>query len=250
MHRRPDPLYVGDVSGLRRALVAVLVAVAVFVPAPATQALSGPPTPANLRHELIGDARQVVVVSTPRWNTTVASVSMYQLIGTTWRRVAGPYGARIGRRGLSLSHREGDGTTPAGSFAITSGFGLAAKAGTKLAYTQIRPGSCWISQTGRLEYNTMVSSPTCGLPNEDLYRIARAGPYRRTIVTDYNVGPTTPGFGSAIFLHTHAYRLGGGTRYTSGCVSLSSFGLVALWRRLDPALGPRVIIGPTKWLLR
>ena len=216
-------------------------------PVPSSQAATSRPTPSTVRPELLGDAEQVVIVSASQWDTTVASVSMYQKVSGTWRRVAGPYGARVGRNGLSTTHLEGDGTTPAGSYPILSAFGWYASARTKLPYTRVRSGSCWISDVTRVDYNTMVVEPSCSSPNENLYRIARSGPYRRAIVTGYNIAPTVPGDGSAIFLHSHAYSRGR-TKATSGCVSLSSRNLYSHWRRLDPAKHPRVIIGPTSWL--
>ncbi len=228
------------------AAVVVAVAIVLGAPGPAPAATSRP-SPTVLRPELLGDAEQVVVVSTSRWDTTSASVSMYQKVNGTWRRVAGPYGARTGRNGLSEAHLEGDGTTPVGSFPILSGFGWYATARTKLPYTRVTSGACWISDPTRIDYNTRVIEPSCASPNENLYRIARSGPYRRAIVTGYNIEPTVAGAGSAIFLHVHAYSRGR-SKATSGCVSLAASHLYSLWRRLDPAKHPRVIIGPASWL--
>lgn len=165
-------------------------------------------------------------------------------------RVTGPFAARIGRAGSRITRSEGDGTSPAGSFPIVSALGSSVTAGTRLPYTQVRAGSCWISDPTRTDYNTMVDEPGCAAPNEDLYRIARGGPYRRVLVTGFNSDPVVPGVGSAIFLHSHSYTPQHTPKATRGCVSLTSAALYALWRRLDPALRPRVIIGPRKWLLR
>jgi len=228
-----------------------LLMLALFVLGPTTTSQASPsgPDPTTVRAELLGDAEQLVIVSTSQWATTSASVSMYQKVSGVWRRVAGPYSARIGRSGLSLSHHEGDGTTPAGSYPILSAFGWYTTARTRLPYTRVRAGSCWISDSSRVDYNTMVVEPACAGPNENLYRIARSGPYRRAIVTGYNIAPTVPGGGSAIFLHSHAYSRGH-TKATSGCVSLTTSRLYSLWQRLDPVRHPRVIIGPASWLNR
>lgn len=229
-------------------MAAVLLAALVVLTAPApAPAASSRPSPSIIRPELLLDAEQAVVVSTSRSDTTVASVSMYQKTNGTWKRVAGPYSARIGRNGLSEAHLEGDGTTPAGSFPILSAFGRYSTSRTKLPYTRVTPGACWISDPTRLDYNTQVLEPSCASPNENLYRIARSGPYRRAIVTGYNIGPTVAGAGSAIFLHVHAYARGK-SKATSGCVSLTASHLYSLWRRLDPIKHPRVIIGTAAWL--
>jgi L,D-peptidoglycan transpeptidase YkuD (ErfK/YbiS/YcfS/YnhG family) len=248
--QNPDGYRVG-MTGWRRVLAVLLAAVGLTtLTAPSVvEAATRQPTPANLRAELLGDAEQVVVVSAPSWRSTIASVSMFQKVGSTWVRVAGPLPARVGRRGISRTHHEGDGTTPAGSFDITGALGRSATAGTLLPYTQIVSDSCWISDSGRADYNQLVSETPCSAPNENLARIARSGPYRRLITTGYNTSPVVPGAGSAIFLHVHHYRRSGGTYPTSGCVSLTSRNLNRLWSRLDPAKHPRVIIGKTSWLL-
>jgi L,D-peptidoglycan transpeptidase YkuD (ErfK/YbiS/YcfS/YnhG family) len=56
-------------------------------------------------------------------------------------------------------------------------------------------------------------------------------------VIAYNMSPTVPGAGSAIFLH-----VSDGTP-TVGCVSLPTSELVAVLRWLSPAAQPRIIMG-------
>jgi len=234
----------------RRILAALVLGLAVLAPVvPASAAPARPALPANLRSELIGDSQQVLVVSASRWGSTSASASLYQRNGSTWRRVAGPWTARVGKRGMSPTHREGSMDTPAGSFAITGAMGLSARAGTRMPYSRIVPGSCWISDTKHVFYNRLLHTSPCGLPNENLYRIAKAGPYRRFLITDYNMVSTEPGAGSAIFVHIHSYRRSGSTKPTGGCVSLTSAQIDRLWTLLNPSLHPRVIIGTTSWLV-
>lgn len=230
-------------------LLAVVASGASLDAARATAAVTRPAIPSNLRPELLGDARQVLVVSAPRWGSTTATASLYQRSGSTWRRVAGPWTARVGLRGMSPNHVEGSMNTPAGSFAITSAMGLATRAGTRMPYSRIVPGSCWISDVNHVFYNRLLHTSPCSLPNEDLYRIAKAGPYRRFFVTDYNMTDTQPGRGSAIFVHIHAYRRNGTTKPTGGCVSFTSAEIDRLWSLLNPALHPRLIVGTTSWLV-
>ena len=191
-----------------------------------------------------------MIVSTPWRRATTALVTMYQRVDGRWRRVTGPFSARIGRAGTRVVRSEGDGSTPAGSFPLIAAFGYSATPGTRMPYTQVHPGSCWISDATRPDYNTMIDEPGCASPNEDLYRIARGGPYRRALVMGYNTDPVVPGAGSAMFIHSHSYTPQRLTKATRGCVTLSSWALAALWRRLDPALRPRVVIGTRDWLLR
>jgi L,D-peptidoglycan transpeptidase YkuD (ErfK/YbiS/YcfS/YnhG family) len=229
-------------------LGAVALAPVMHTTTPATAA-PRPATPANVRPELLGDSRQVLIVSAPTWRSTVATATLYQRSGSTWRRVAGPWNARLGKRGMSTNHREGSMDTPAGSFAITGGMGLSARAGTRMPYSRLVPGSCWISDTNHVFYNRLLHTSPCNLPNENLYRIAKAGPYRRFLITDYNLENPVTGVGSAIFVHIHSYRPNGTTKPTGGCVSLSSRQIDRLWALIDPALHPRVVIGTTSWLV-
>ncbi len=53
-----------------------------------------------------------VAAATPR--STTGRLSLLEC----GRRVAGPWTARLGRSGLSTHHREGDGTTPLGTFEL------------------------------------------------------------------------------------------------------------------------------------
>ena len=52
--------------------------------------------------------------------STTAIVRVYRREGRCWHAVAGPWPAHLGRNGLSRHHREGDGTTPLGTFRIGS----------------------------------------------------------------------------------------------------------------------------------
>ncbi len=212
------------------------------------QAATSPPVPADLAAGLVGDSRQLIIVSTSGWKATTASVSLYELRSAVWKWVAGPFYARVGRNGMKIDHVEGDGTTPAGSFPIVSAFGLRANPGAKLPWTKLKSGDCWISDSARPDYNTMVVQKPCGAKNEDLWPIARGGAYAKAIVSGYNMNPVVAGKGSAIFLHLHSRTASGATKPTSGCVSVSDWQLSVLLRRLDPASNPRVVMGPANWL--
>src|SRR5437763_15552571 len=57
---------------------------------------------------------QRIVVTASSAGSTTATVSLLEC----GRRVDGPWRAHVGRNGLSEHHREGDGTTPLGTFDI------------------------------------------------------------------------------------------------------------------------------------
>ena len=238
LHRHPR-------SALRVRLGAVATVAAAVVGTLASCA-SNVPERLNLP---FGDARQLIVVTTPTWSSTSGSLTTYEKVDGHWRIVHAALPARLGRSGFSADHHEGDGTTPAGSFPITGIMGRQPDPGVRYAYRQLVPGDCWVSDAASPSYNQLVSASPCVKPNEDMYAIG-IGPYRYLATVGYNVDPVVPGLGSAIFLHRHQYDSAGRTVPTSGCVSLSEPDLLAVLRWLDPTLHPRVLMGPDSWLIK
>jgi L,D-peptidoglycan transpeptidase YkuD (ErfK/YbiS/YcfS/YnhG family) len=197
----------------------------------------------------VGDARQLIVVTSGGWSSTRATLTTWERTASGWRQVHGPFTARIGRNGFKVDHVEGDGTAPAGAFPITGIMGRQPDPGVRYPYRQLTPGDCWISDAGSPAYNTLVRANPCRRPNEDVYAIG-AGAYRYAAITGYNTAPVVAGRGSAIFLHRHSYTGSGATKATSGCVSLAEPELLAVLRWLDPAKHPRIAMGPEAWLLK
>jgi L,D-peptidoglycan transpeptidase YkuD (ErfK/YbiS/YcfS/YnhG family) len=238
LHRHPR-------SALRVRLGAVATVAAVVVGTLASCA-SNVPERLNLP---FGDARQLIVVTTPTWSSTSGSLTTYEKVDGHWRIVHAALPARLGRSGFSADHHEGDGTTPAGSFPVTGIMGRQPDPGVRSPYRQLVPGDCWVSDAASPSYNQLVSASPCVKPNEDMYAIG-IGPYRYLATVGYNVDPVVPGLGSAIFLHRHQYDSAGRTVPTSGCVSLSEPDLLAVLRWLDPTLHPRILMGPDSWLIK
>jgi L,D-peptidoglycan transpeptidase YkuD (ErfK/YbiS/YcfS/YnhG family) len=177
---------------------------------------------------LIHSCAQQVRVVAPSTASTVASVSLYEC----GRHVAGPWRARVGYRGVSAHHREGDGTTPLGTFAIGPVvYGLDPNPGVRFRYHHLTCGDWWDEDPGSPTYNRFRhvpcgTSPPFGAGSEPLWRATVA--YRLFAVVQYNVAPTIPGRGSGIFLHVDTGNP------TNGCVSLPRATLASLLRRLRP----------------
>jgi L,D-peptidoglycan transpeptidase YkuD (ErfK/YbiS/YcfS/YnhG family) len=171
--------------------------------------------------------QQIHVVAPGRHSTTATLTA-----SACGRTVLGPWRARVGYAGLSSRHREGDGTTPLGTFALgPTVYGLDPNPGVRLAYHRLRCGDWWDEDSVSPTYNSFRhvvcgQSPSFRGSSEALWRAAAA--YREFAVVEYNVAPARPGRGSAIFLHD------GIGRATNGCVSLPRAELVLVLRWLRP----------------
>jgi L,D-peptidoglycan transpeptidase YkuD (ErfK/YbiS/YcfS/YnhG family) len=193
-------------------------------------------TPSGMRG--LGSAERVVVVSAANRTTTHATARTYERQGERWRRVRRAMPARLGFNGLRSARlrREGDGTTPIGTYGFVYGFGSQPDPGlTGLDWRRLSRRSCWAGT--RADYNRWIERRPC--PGEDLWASARVA-YRYAVVIDFNYRRPVFGRGSGIFLHA---QTGGPTR---GCVSLRERDLLAVlrWIRSDT----RIVIGTTAYL--
>lgn len=145
-----------------------------------------------------------------------------------WGRTRVP--CALGRAGIALLKKEGDGTTPVGRFALRRLFYRAdrrTRPETALPISPITPSLGWCDDPASPAYNRLVRLP-CPWRHEDLARAD--GLYDLMVVLGHNDAPPTPGAGSAIFLHlaTPDYAP------TEGCVALAEADLVDLLRAVGP----------------
>jgi L,D-peptidoglycan transpeptidase YkuD (ErfK/YbiS/YcfS/YnhG family) len=183
---------------------------------------------------------QLIAVRAPTRRTTYATASLWTRSGDCWKRVAGPWTARVGRNGLSAHHREGDGTTPTGVYALDATvYGSLPNPGSRYRYHRIVCGDWWDEDPSSPSYNSFQHVP-CGVrppfraESEGLWKATTA--YRYLIPIRYNADPAVRGRGSAIFLHVQR------PNPTNGCVSLAEPQLVQTLRWLRPAAHPRIAI--------
>jgi L,D-peptidoglycan transpeptidase YkuD (ErfK/YbiS/YcfS/YnhG family) len=138
--------------------------------------------------------------------------------------------AAVGKGGIVKIKREGDGATPAGAFGLPFGMYRADRVKpppTALSMTALRENDAWIDDPRDARYNRLV-----GLPYPaHVERLWRGdGVYDVLIVVDYNMNPTTPGAGSAIFLHVARPNF----TPTVGCVAIERDVLLHLLEKLGP----------------
>lgn len=185
---------------------------------------------------------QRVVVEVASMSSTSGTLKLVEVVDGVESTVLGPVVARVGRNGVKRDRREGDGTTPLGVVEIVGAFGSMSSPRVRVPYERVTRGDCWISNAADAAYNTVIKRTPCAAPNEDLYRIAIAGPYEFALTTSYNTSPIVPGKGSAIFIHVHSRDSAGRTKPTSGCVSVSRSVMKRLFALIDPAKSPTLVV--------
>ncbi len=94
---------------------------------------------------LDADVKQLVTVTSRRWNNTRASMSAWRKRSGEWRRVRGPVRVRLGYNGWvpAGKRRQNSGTTPAGSFAMRYAFGNRRDPGTEIRYRHVDRNDSW-----------------------------------------------------------------------------------------------------------
>jgi L,D-peptidoglycan transpeptidase YkuD (ErfK/YbiS/YcfS/YnhG family) len=205
-------------------------------------AIACPPGDAN---EIATPANtsQLVTVEAPVTATTHATLRIWRRAGGCWRAAGGPWAARVGRNGLSANRREGDGTTPIGSFGFASTiYGVAPDPGVRFRYHRLVCGDWWNEDVSSPSYNSFQHvacgrRPPFSTKSEGMWQQPTA--YAHVAVIDFNMQPVVPGRGSGIFLHAQTGRA------TNGCISLPRAALVRVLRWLRPDAHPRIVIGTT-----
>lgn len=205
--------------------------------------------PSNLANDLRArpSGAQLITVAAATARTTHASLRLWRREGGCWVAAGGPYRARLGWNGLSAGRREGDGTTPAGTFGIgATMYGNEPDPGVRFRYRRVRCGDWWDEDPRSPTYNSFQHVP-CGtappfaVESEGLWQSPRAYPWLAVI--EFNMRPVVPGRGSGIFLHADTGSP------TNGCVSVGRAELRRVLRWLRPEAAPQVAIGTRAQLL-
>ena len=233
-----------------RITLAACLALCLVAPAAGNRA-AAPGCAPSLPEELVstGSARQLVTVVAAGRRSSTGSLRLWRKADRCWLPVDGPWTAHLGANGVSVRKREGDKTTPAGSFGFEATmYGLGPNPGVRYAYHRIVCGDWWVEDPRSPFYNRFHHVP-CGsrppfrVTSEDLSRSPIS--YRHLAVIAYNTQPIIPGRGSGIFLHVSARG-----QPTLGCISLTLAQLVSVLRWLNPASLPRIVIGTAAELPR
>lgn len=217
--------------------------------------------PSRLRD--IGDSRQVVVVTGNGRTSSYATLRTYQKNSNgSWSQKFAGMPARNGYAGWEWASRrvQNTGTTPMGTFRITTAFGLKANPGTRVKYIHADSDDYWVGDnrdpktynlfqskaSGTRTWRKGESERLAAYPTQYEYAavINFNRPLGSTISWDTAHGqyvtsqPKNVKLGSAIFLHIN------GAGSTAGCVSLRRADLIAVLKWLDPAMTPRIVMAP------
>ena len=144
--------------------------------------------------------------------------------------------AMIGRSGLVAPNdqkKEGDGTTPTGSFRLRTLYYRADRLGrprTLLPSIATESDMLWCDDPGHALYNRPVRAPFSA-SHEKLWLERRV--YDLVVVLDYNMIRPVPGAGSAIFFHLTDDDAVPGP--TEGCVAIKPAEMLALLPSLSAA---------------
>jgi len=140
----------------------------------------------------------------------------------------------LGRSGVRVNKREGDGATPAGRFRPLRLWWRADRGPpprTLLPIRRIGPNLAWCEDPADRRYNRPFRR-SANEPGDRLWRDDRL--YDLIVEIDHNARPRVAGRGSAVFLHVARPD----RSPTAGCVAMAAAEL----RRLLPGLSKRTII--------
>lgn len=143
----------------------------------------------------------------------------------------------IGKGGVRLSKREGDGATPAGVHHIVGMLYRPDRLAAPQVWAEpILPQDRWSDDSAASDYNQLVRAPY----GHGCEILRRADPlYDVVFITDYNYPNAEAGKGSAIFLHQWRRP-----RFpTEGCIAFRRDHLMWIAKRVS--LGAKVIVPAT-----
>ena len=209
-------------------------------------------------------ARQMVLVTTPGWDSNQGMLRSFERTADGWRQVGVAAPVMIGRAGAAWGlglhpaqpgpqKREGDGRAPAGVFTIGSAFGYAASAATALPYAAMDAGDYCIDVNDSPLYNRIVDAKAVGAKaiegsTEPMRRDLHADGdqrYRLGFVIEHNI-EARPGGGSCIFAHLWKSP----TDATAGCTAMDPATMDRLLAWLQPSQQPVLVLLPEPEYLR
>jgi D-alanyl-D-alanine dipeptidase len=198
--------------------------------------------------------RQLIVVTTPAWDSVSGTLQRYVRAGATspWRAEGPAVPIVVGQTGLAWGDealgrrrdprkREGDGKAPAGRFPLGAAFGFATRSEAewvRLPYVPLEADTECVDDVASTHYNRVVDrSDVRRVDWNSAERMRSIDLYRLGVIVRYNAQPVRRGRGSCIFLHI--WRAPGSP--TSGCTAMPASDLETIVRWLDPGREPQLV---------
>ncbi len=204
---------------------------------------------------ILDQSAQLVVVTTPSWDSTTGSLWRFSRADGGWHLEDGPIPIVVGRTGLAWGRdfehvsthaadpikHEGDGRSPAGIFPLDTAFGFGPASelpALKLPYVQLEPSTECVDDTASVHYNTVVDrNAVSAIDWSSAEHMRRIDQYRIGVIVSYNAAPPTRGRGSCIFLHIWD----GPRSTTAGCTAMDAGKLRETMLWLDRAKKPMLV---------
>jgi L,D-peptidoglycan transpeptidase YkuD (ErfK/YbiS/YcfS/YnhG family) len=208
--------------------------------------------------ELPAASSQCIVGVAETWNSSHATLRLYQKSGGRWVPDGDPWQARLGKNGLAWGRgihpnpkgastkKEGDLRAPAGVFTLGGVWGYASsiRKHPKLPYRKVTSRDLWVEDPASAHYNhNVILDDEPATAWEKKQQMKQTDPvHSLKLFIAHNAPPTVvPNEGSSIFFHI--WRDGGG-RPTAGCTTMDEAKLKALIAKIDPTRRPLYILLP------
>lgn len=208
--------------------------------------------------ELPASSTQCLVGIADDWNTSSATLRLYQKSGSQWKPDGAPWKSRLGKNGLiwglglhplppgAPAKKEGDMRSPAGVFTLGGvwGYEPTIRKHPKLFYRRVTPRDLWVEDPASPHYNrNLILEQEPSTPWEKKQQMKQDDPaHSLKLFIAHNAPPkVVPNAGSSIFFHI--WRADG-TRATAGCTTMEEAKLRSLIARIDPSRRPVYVLLP------
>ncbi len=208
------------------------------------------------------DCRQAIVGVAKDWDSSHASLTVFEKKGKSWEKSLATWQTRLGKNGLAWGRGlhpiikssapckiEGDQRAPAGIFKIGGAYGYASNIARleKLPYRQITQRDLWVEDPLSLHYNRHLiidNDPRTGWQQKAQMRQNDHAHSLKLYIGHNDAmlgGKPEPGKGSAIFFHIWRDE---GKKPTAGCTTMPEDTLKKLIARIDPDKSPVYVLLP------
>lgn len=158
-----------------------------------------------------------------------------------WSAAWSSFPVVVGRNGMALDKREGDGCSPIGCFPLVQAFGNEPGRSTRMPYL-FTQGLEGVDDPSSRYYNRLVRPQDIhDIDWKSSEKMDEMGPvYDWGVVVGYNWPHPRPHAGSCIFLHIWSSSKEG----TAGCTAMAKEEMQRVVEWLDPACNPRLLQCP------